>query len=148
MSNAECRVSNFRIPHSTLKLAAPDGFAPPASGVRDRRSAVELQGKLQLAEGVGNAPTLAQSQSCFRDRCSQLLSACLPKWCRVKESHLQPSRSKRDTSANWANAANLKSDWRSRQDSNLQPPRSKRGALIHCATGALKVWKGECGVRH
>src|SRR5688572_7590426 len=47
-------------------------------------------------------------------------------WCRVKDSHPQPSRSERDASAGWANAAK----WHSRQESHLQPPRSKRGALI------------------
>ena len=29
---------------SELKLAAPDGIAPSTSGVRDRRSAIELRG--------------------------------------------------------------------------------------------------------
>jgi hypothetical protein len=32
----------------------------------------------ELAEGVGNAPTSGMSRSCFRDRRSQLISACLP----------------------------------------------------------------------
>ena len=35
--------SAFPVPRLE-KLAAPDGFAPPTSGVRDRRSAFELQG--------------------------------------------------------------------------------------------------------
>ena len=39
---------------------------------------LNYRASLKLAEGVGNAPTLAQSQSCFRDRRSQLISACLP----------------------------------------------------------------------
>jgi len=33
---------------------------------------------LGLAEGVGNAPTPGLNRSCFRDRRSQLVSACLP----------------------------------------------------------------------
>src|SRR5881296_655031 len=36
-----------------------------------------------MAEGVGNAPTSGLSRSCFRDRCSQLVSACLPEMVRV-----------------------------------------------------------------
>src|SRR2546426_11716113 len=31
-----------------------------------------------MEEGVGNAPTSGLSRSCFRDRRSQLVSACLP----------------------------------------------------------------------
>src|SRR6266516_1946379 len=37
----------------------------------------------KMEEGVGNAPTSGLSRSCFRDRCSQLLSACLPEMVRV-----------------------------------------------------------------
>src|SRR6059036_1925337 len=37
----------------------------------------------KMAEGVGNAPTSGLSRSCFRDRCSQLVSACLPEMIRV-----------------------------------------------------------------
>src|SRR5437879_4676844 len=37
-----------------------------------------------MAEGVGNAPTSGLSRSCFRDRCSQLVSACLPEMVRVE----------------------------------------------------------------
>src|SRR5437660_2575992 len=36
-----------------------------------------------MAEGVGNAPTSGLSRSCFQDRCSQLVSACLPEMVRV-----------------------------------------------------------------
>ena len=39
------------------------------------------------AEGVGNAPISAQCRSCFRDKCSQLLSACLPEMLRLNPSH-------------------------------------------------------------
>src|SRR5688500_2935593 len=35
-------------------------------------------GNKLVAEGVGTAPTSALCGSCFQDRCSQLLSACLP----------------------------------------------------------------------
>lgn len=49
-------------------------------------------------------------------------------WYRVKDLHPQPSRSKRDASAGWANAAVIK--WCSWQDSRLQPRRSKRRTLI------------------
>ena len=50
----------------------------------------------------------------------------------MKELHPQPSRSERDASSSWANAAVLAHghNWYSRQGSHLQPPRSKRGALI------------------
>src|SRR2546429_8658834 len=37
----------------------------------------------KVAEGVGNAPTSGLSRSCFQDRCSQLVSACLPEMVRV-----------------------------------------------------------------
>ncbi len=36
-----------------------------------------------MEEGVGNAPTSGLSRSCFRDRRSQLVSACLPEMVRV-----------------------------------------------------------------
>ena len=36
-----------------------------------------------MAKGVGNAPTSGLSRSCFQDRCSQLVSACLPEMVRV-----------------------------------------------------------------
>ena len=40
---------------------------------------VLVDGYVELAEGIGNAPISASNGSCFRDRCSQLISACLPK---------------------------------------------------------------------
>ena len=36
-----------------------------------------------MAEGVGNAPTSGLTGSCFQDRRSQLISACLPQKLRV-----------------------------------------------------------------
>src|SRR5437588_3323056 len=44
-----------------------------------------------MAEGVGNAPTSGLSRSCFRDRCSQLVSACLPEM--VRAAGLAPASS-------------------------------------------------------
>ena len=43
-----------------------------------------------MAEGVGNAPTSGLSRSCFQDRCSQLVSACLPEMVRVERIALPP----------------------------------------------------------
>src|SRR6266568_7712019 len=45
----------------------------------------------KMAEGVGNAPTSGLSPSCFRDRCSQLVSACLPEMVRVERIALPSS---------------------------------------------------------
>ena len=45
----------------------------------------------KMAEGVGNAPTSGLSRSCFRDRCSQLVSACLPEM--VRAAGLAPASS-------------------------------------------------------
>src|SRR5216117_2449889 len=47
----------------------------------------------KMAEGVGNAPTSGLSRSCFRDRCSQLISACLPEM--VRAAGLAPASSGR-----------------------------------------------------
>ena len=46
---------------------------------------------LVLAEGVGNAPTPGLDRSCFQDRCSQLISACLPEMVRVERIALPTS---------------------------------------------------------
>ena len=45
--------------------------------------AVKCWHTAKMEEGVGNAPTSGLSRSCFRDRCSQLVSGCLPEMVRV-----------------------------------------------------------------
>ena len=47
-------------------------------------------------------------------------------WCRVRDFHPQPLRSKRSASGSWANAAK----WRIRQDSHPQTLRSKRSMIV------------------
>ena len=55
------------------------------------RVAVKCWHTAKMAEGVGNAPTSGLSRSCFRDRCSQLVSACLPEMVRVDRIALPSS---------------------------------------------------------
>ena len=75
---------------------------------------VLVDGYVELAEGTGNAPISASNGSCFRDRCSQLISACLPKigcqsWTRTNTARLNRPACYFDTI--W--------QWRCRQDSHL-----------------------------
>src|SRR5262245_56764805 len=73
-------------------LVVPHGNAPRSLAYQ--ASALLLSYET-MAEGVGNAPTSAMCRSCFRDKCSQLISACLPKWSGWRELHSRPPRSKR-----------------------------------------------------
>ena len=73
-----------------------------------------VNGYRELAEGVGNAPTSGLSRFCFRDRRSQLISACPPEnWLPDLDSH-QDKRLNRPPCyfhTTW--------QWRCRQDSHL-----------------------------
>ena len=75
---------------SERRLVVPAGNAPASSGYQPGALLLSYEtvhcGRPR-AEGVGNAPTSGLSRSCFRDRRSQLISACLPnevsnwRWC-------------------------------------------------------------------
>ena len=77
-----------------------------------------------MAECRGLAP-LAQRHALVSTEARLACPVDIPNWSAWQDSHPQPSRSKRDASANWATRG-----WCSWQESHLQPPRSKRGTLI------------------
>jgi hypothetical protein len=57
------------------RLVVPAGNAPASSGYQPGALLLSYE---TMAEGVGNVPTSALCRSCFRDKCSQLISACPP----------------------------------------------------------------------
>jgi hypothetical protein len=76
-----------------------------------------------------------QCRSCFRDKCSQLISACLPEsgcqtWTRTKTSGLTNRR------ATLTPSGNRMDPWRCRQDSHLHESVYKTDAWINSATAA------------
>src|SRR5262245_14035983 len=61
-------------------MVVPHGNAPRSLAYQARALLLSYRTTVErrLAEGVGSAPTSVLSGSCCRDRCSQLISACLP----------------------------------------------------------------------
>src|SRR5664279_481136 len=108
-----------------------------------------------MAEGVGSAPTSVSHGPCFRDRCSQLISACLPQngcqgWTRTNTERLNRPPCYFDTTWQWLIGAagrictcissfrrrtprlfrpRQHVKWSEQQDFHLRPPGPKPGAL-------------------
>ena len=108
-----------------------------------------------MAEGVGSAPTSVSRGPCFRDRCSQLISACLPQngcqgWTRTNTERLNRPPCYFDTTWQWLIGAAGRTctcissfrrrmprlfrprqpvKWSEQQDFHLRPPGPKPGAL-------------------
>ena len=108
-----------RPPLEMNKLVVPRGNAPRSSGYQPDALLLSYE---TMAEGVGNAPTSVSCRSCFQDRCSQLISACLPKWSGWQELHLRPPRSEQGRLLLTLHPEKWLPDLDSHQDKRLNRP--------------------------